>query len=993
MSNRREQLSEKSESAAVMAWLTKYYHYPVLFILVAFAFWNRIRNWSNFVIDGTIFFRGNDAYYHFRATEYAVNNNLGTQPFDPWTYFPFGTFPAQFGTIFDQLIGFVALVVGLGNPSESLLRYVFLLSPPFFAVALCVPAYIIGRRLGGRFGGLVSVSFIAFAADRLLQVSVAGFVDHHIAEALFMSLAVLGMMVALTVAQKDKPVYELVAAREFDPLRRTIGWSLLAGIAIGMYLWTWPPGVYLYGVLGAFFVLQMSVEHMHGRSPEHVAFVGVISLTTAGLLQLATVRSFGLSATGRSLLQPGFAFLVAGGVIFLAWLSREVESRSQPRYVYPLAIAGSIIASVGLVALLLPDLFDFFFTQVNRVLNFVSPPTETAGTVGEAQPLDPSQLYQFYKLGIYTAAAGAVLILGKQLFPDRAKAQELLIVVWSGFILASTLTQLRFSYYITIAVGALNAVLVGFVIDMTGTSDRELNIETYQVLAVTAVLMLIVMPMLIVSPIMTTAADRSSNPGGIQGWDDSLDWMNENTPAEGQFANPDGDPLEYLGTFDQTDDYNYQNGTYGVLSWWDYGHWITTEAERMPTANPFQQGTDTAASFLLSQNQSEAEGVLEGLQDSESAATRYVMVDWHMVEADSIIGGKFFAPFAFNDEYEQSNFYTRLGGFTQQGGFRTAAILHQQPYYESMAVRLYEFHGSSQEPAPVVVRTQGAERDLGNGETYQQPGGGQGQPIVEYYNSTSEAQQEVQDNPNARLGGIGPYPSERVPALENYRLVHMDNVSALGSGAKARQVQRTLQATGLRSQLEAQNIPPFGFMFDNTPSWTKTFERVEGATIEGTGPENATISLSAQMNPENGAEFEYTQQVQTGENGEFTTTVPYSTTGYEEWGVDEGYTNVSVRATGPYTLRTGITQNEDGNLAVYSGEVNVTEGQVIGENSSAATVDLEEQVLQQPENQSEDGSSEDGDQTQDGGQDSETTETQNALHPTERVTDPVTANS
>ena len=37
----------------------------------------------------------------------------------------------------------------------------------------------------------------------------------------------------------------------------------------------------------------------------------------------------------------------------------------------------------------------------------------------------------------------------------------------------------------------------------------------------------------------------------------------------------------------------------------DYGHWITTLGERIPTANPFQQNARQAANFLLVPNASQ----------------------------------------------------------------------------------------------------------------------------------------------------------------------------------------------------------------------------------------------------------------------------------------------------------------------------------------------------------------------------------------------------
>jgi dolichyl-diphosphooligosaccharide--protein glycosyltransferase len=958
MSNRRGE-SEDPESEAVVSSLARYYHYPVLFLLVVFTFWNRIRNFGSYIIDGKVYLSGNDPYYHLRSTTYVVRNFPETMPFDPFTYFPFGTSSSQFGTLFDQLIALLALLVGLGDPSDETIREVFLVAPSLFAVAACIPAYVIGRRLGGRMGGLITVSFVAFASDRFLLWSVAGRVDHHSAELLFMSLAVLGVMVALRVAEQEKPVYELIVARDVGALRGTVGWSMLAGVALAAYIWVWPPGVFLYGILGLFFIIHMSVEHVRGRSPEHAAFVGVISLATAGILQLGTVQSLEVSATARSLLQPGLALAVAVGVVFLAWLSRVVERTDLSRVAYPGAVAGSITVSAALMALLLPDLFSYFLDQLDRVFGIFGGPGGSAVTVGEITPMEFSELVDSYKLGIFTAFAGGLVLLVKQLIDREPRGEHLLVVVWFLAVLAMAFTQVRFAYYLTIPIGALNAALVGVIVSLIKPSEQEFSIESYQILTIAVIVLVIIVPMLVISPTPIERSDDLSQPGNAAIWDDSLQWMEENTPAPGQYANPGGEAMDPYGAYTNTDDFEYSEGAYGVLSWWDYGHWITVEGTRIPNANPFQQGAGDAASFLLSQDKAEAMSVLSDIDESENARTQYVMIDWLMVEAESGIGGKFFAPPAFVDEVDRSDFYSRIvdTDLSQQIGLvsATATMRHKQAYYDSMAVRLYHYHGSAKDPEPIVLNWQGGEQELTNGETFTAaPAQG---PVIETFENMTAAREAANQSGTAQVGGIGTNPAEPVEALEQFRLVQTNEIPATAGNLRTI-AQRTLQNTDLRQLLEESDRyqDVFNFLYDNTPSWTKTFERVSGGTITGTGPSNTTLRVQTELEPENGAPFSYFQRVETDENGQFEATVPYSTTGYEQWGVDEGYTNVSVRATGPYTVVSENTfVSDDGDLVRYSDQVNVTEGQVIGENETASTVELEQEVVLEDGENGDDG--------------------------------------
>lgn len=985
MSNWREQLSEQSESTSLAAWIEDYYHVPMLVILVGFILWNRVRNYGNFIVDGTVYLSGNDPWYHLRMTEYTVENFPSTMAYDPWTYFPIGSVPQQFGTLFNQLIAFVALVLGLGSPSEGLVEQVFLVAPPFVALLVCIPGYVIGRRLGGRIGGLIVVATIALMPDRFLSVTLAGVVDHHGIEVLFMSLSVLGMMVALSATEKEKPVFELLQAREFETMRKTIGYSMLAGVAMAMYVWTWPPAMWIFGIFSIFFVLQMSLDHLRGRSPEHAAFVGVISMVTAGILILSTTRTLDFTnVTSRSLLQPGLAFLGAGGVLFLAVLSREFDNRNLRRAYYPLSIAGTIVLTAGVMALALPGLFDFFTSQINRIFGFVTAPGTTAGTIGEARPMEFSELRETYQLAFFTAIGGAVLLLIKQILDDEPRGEELLIVLWGVMMVIATLTQLRFAYYLTIVVGALNAALVGYIFTLTGGASKEFEFETYQVLTVAVIILVMFAPLAglpIISADTTAtefASDRSA-PGDVVAWDDSLQYMNENTPVPGQFGAPDNEPMELFGSYEETDDFEYQEGSYGVMSWWDYGHWITERGERIPNANPFQEGSTSAAEFLLAQDEEEALDVLSGLQDGENAQTRYVMIDWRMVETESNAGGKFFAPPQFHPEYEQQDFSTQLMNVGEQGQLQPLARIHKQPYYNSMMTRLYHYHGSSQSPEPVVVEWTGQEREFAQegleDQTYiEAPAETEG-GNVEMFDSLTEARDYVDNTTSAQVGGIGAMPTERVDGLEHFRLVHTSNTSAIPQSEADQQMmnygvnlamtqvfQQNTWNTGYgqaimegmdgenASQQELQqqaSLDALNRMYPTTPSFTKTFERVPGATIEGTGPENSSVQVSVELEPENGQPFTYSRQATTDDDGNFELVVPYATTGYDEYGVEEGYTEPAVEATGPYQFNGGSPeQTENGTLLVWQGSANVTEGQVIGEDTEPVTVEIEQEELE-----------------------------------------------
>ena len=107
-------------------------------------------------------------------------------------------------------------------------------------------------------------------------------------------------------------------------------------------------------------------------------------------------------------------------------------------------------------------------------------------------------------------------------------------------------------------------------------------------------------------------------------WKESLTWMGNNTPDPG---------VNYFGVYDPKT-FTYPPESYGVMSWWDYGHMITYIAKRIPNANPFQEGVtgpNGSAAYFMSTSEDTANSILD------HDGTRYVVTD---IEMDT---GKFWA--------------------------------------------------------------------------------------------------------------------------------------------------------------------------------------------------------------------------------------------------------------------------------------------------------------------------------------------------------------
>ncbi|UIP01054.1 oligosaccharyl transferase, archaeosortase A system-associated [Halobaculum sp. CBA1158] len=1018
------------------------YHVPALVAVVAFMLWVRLQSYDNFVRDGQVYFSGNDAWYHLREVRYTVANWPSTMPYDPWTYYPFGTAQGQFGTLYDQLVATAALVVGLGSPSQTLIAKTLLVAPAVFGALVAVPTYLIGKRLGGRLAGLFGAVILMFLPGTFLRRGLVGFADHNIAEPFFQGFAVVALMIALAVAQRDRPIWELVQAREWDELKPTLTWSAIAGVAVGLYIWTWPPAVLLLGIFAAYVAFQAVSDYAGGRSPDHVAFVAVVSMTVTALMALVRFQEASFTPSQFSLVQPVFALATVAGAVLLAFLARQFDAREfTDDRIDEYGFAGTVglLGAVGVLLVIFVEAAPFTTIESN-LLRFVGfSANAQARTIGEAQPFLQSGLVRYYGgfgvvlaeygFAFITALAAAVWLLvkplwkrgttsdyyylggsalvvafvfvGAPIFNDlagalglnpqvaglglvallvfgaaarvRYDAEHLFVFVWAAFITAAAFTQVRFNYYLAVAVAGLNAYFLREALAVIGVDfSRDLStpdVETYQVVAVAVTIMVVLGPVLVVPLSLgntgqpsidrtntAVGVGNSTAPGAVTIWDENLEWMDDNTPEQGNLGGAgNADELEYYGTYERPpgNDFEYPEGSYGVMSWWDYGHWITTRGERVPHANPFQQGATSAANYLLAPSEERAEESLAEIDDDgEAEEMRYVMVDWQM----TTIGSKFGAPTVFYDDgnVSSSDFYSPVLQRNQQGEVvgRAAFNEKKQRYYESMMVRLYKYHGSRAEP---TVNTLFGEQVIvfdydtvtaEDGTTYKVLPGGENASAIRPFPNETAAQEFVEEDGSAQIGGVGSFPREDVPALEHYRLVSTSDTSAYGSSEYQRSVLGESRAVGLRpSQLQ-----------QTSPQWVKTFEKVPGATVEGTGADpNETLTATVRMEvPNAGAggnasTFTYEQQTTADEDGRFEFTLPYSTTGYDEYGPENGYTNVSVRADGGYTVTGEVETNESAYVIRNQGSFNVSEGVVNGDVDDTVSVTLEEEVLQAPE--------------------------------------------
>lgn len=715
--NRRERLT----SAATLA---------VLFIICAGALFLRVYFPQATVFrDGVTYFKENDPWYHVRLVENLVRHFPFRITFDPYTYFPYGS-PIYFAPLFDLLLGLVIMIMSFGHPTLEFIQQVSLYYPAVLGMCVIPPVYLIGKELFDRRAGLLAAFLVGFMPNTFLARSLLGFTDHHVAETLLSTIVALFLILALKRSSETGVTFASIRNRDWNRVRKPLIYALLTGISLAMYLLAWLGGLLLVFMLFLALVIVYLIEYLRGKSIDYLVTTGVLTFSIALILVTPFVEE--LPFANLSILSLIVGALTLPGLYLVSWLFHK---KGLSRFYYPFVLLGlGTIAAAGFF------LFDrpLFMEIIDKFRVFT--PETGALTISEARPLLYSRgpfswapAWDEFTTGLFMAPIAFLILIGQGI--KKARPQLWFFIIWSAVMLAATLGQIRFSYYLTVNV----ALLSGFLLWQWGTvihrlfdrillsnyrrkqqrlalSERRTkrpgqgkqtvsvvpeataiipkpkkplwpDLVSYSVIAV-------VIGAIIVYPNYQPAiAVASSFSGPSKDWYDALVWLRNNSPEP--FEKEGGADFFYqLYEKPANGVYPYPKEAYGIMSWWDYGHWITEIAHRIPNANPYQAGAVEAGEFFIAQDEAAGQKMLDKL------GSRYVVIDLEMAipfrsTGETLQRGKFYAMATFAGDVPENYFdiYYRVNNGTYE-----QVPLYYPTFYQSMCTRLYNFKGKEWTP-------------------------------------------------------------------------------------------------------------------------------------------------------------------------------------------------------------------------------------------------------------------------------------------------------
>ena len=556
--------------------------------------------WHNVFTPDGVALAGTDPWFHLRRAHTLVAHFPHAGAFDPYLGPPGGR-RVDTPPLLDVVIAAIALVVGGGRPREETVTIAAAWLPAALGALCVVPVFLLARRLWGTTAGVVAGALVAVLPGGLLQRSVLGQADHHVAEALLAAtvLALLGH--ALAFAPEDSPVDGRTTSLPSPRLLRSAGRPVLlaaaAGVALAAFQLTWRHAWAFALLLGAWLVLQWGTDMLGGRRADGSAGVGLVAFAVACATVFPLAHPVTVGRDGPVV----FAALagLAGALLGATWLGGRLGIGR--RTAVAAFAAAAVVAGVALART--PSAASTLGIALRRLV-----PGPEAATVAEVEPLltDTTWARLFGELALAPLfALPGLLILAARVRRHRHPA-EMLVLVACGAFAAAALAQRRFSYYLALALALLSGLAFSHLASRLGTAGPARPWGRAGLALAAAVLL---GPALLLCPI---AAAMPSGPSAE--WRATLRWLRVGTPEPYGSASAYDAPCP-----DRDEGLLYPRSA--VLAWWDAGYWLTSGARRVPVTNPTQFNAKRAARFFLAQTDGEALGLARDL------GARWVIAD------------------------------------------------------------------------------------------------------------------------------------------------------------------------------------------------------------------------------------------------------------------------------------------------------------------------------------------------------------------------------
>jgi dolichyl-diphosphooligosaccharide---protein glycosyltransferase len=574
-----------------------------------------------------------DPYFDYRATKYIVDNGL--QAYLNWhdtmSWYPEGRdVPATSQTGLHIVAAFLYQIFGAGS---SLLDFVIIF-PVVMGSLTTIAIFALVRTLKGTSAGLFASLFFAFTPAIIQRGNLGWFKSEP-----------LGLFLGIVAT------YLFVSAIKGKQVKFVILKALLAGFLLGLANASWG-GIQYFAIPLSIFFIAIPFFRKDLGIPLVVAIcITVITLATAGIFPRPGISFvFG---------PPGIALI--GGTVFLAvtFFVRKFTSSDHSIRNSGIVLGAFIVISIGVM--LTEAYYSPSFRYLNAINPFLSAQNQLTASVAEHFTptivdyfIDYSILMMFAGFGIWMAFRKRndmtifALILGITGLYVSATFARLLVFSSIGVIVLASMGLFDLTRIFMERYSSSGAYLEGPHKAARGREKKRVerlkskpsHNKPIVISFAVALIFLLTLPLFYPPNInWVTSADvpPSIANGGtgyrmeVTDWIDALNWISNNTPKDSV-----------------------------VASWWDYGYWITTLANRTSLADNATINQTRIAELAKMFIEPEKEGY-EIAKELDSDYVVLYLVGQRFPGAN---GTSFYTLGSGGDE-SKKQWFIRIGGFNE----------------------------------------------------------------------------------------------------------------------------------------------------------------------------------------------------------------------------------------------------------------------------------------------------------------------------------------
>ncbi len=529
-----------------------------------------------------------DPYVQYRSAEYVVNNGFASWStwIDYQRWYPFGTqvskiiFPGVpfTGAFFYKIIQMLALPI-------SLYEFVVIF-PPIMAALTCLVMYLWGRDTWGKTVGLFSALFLALNGSYIGRTSLGWFDDE--------SVGIFAIV-----------LFAFLFLRSLDEQRTwnsTVKYAVASGLSLGYIFASWGASYYPLGLAALFAVLLLLLGRYSKRLLLSYSLTLGLSLFIAVNVPKLSIR-FLFTA-------PVLAALFVFSLLCLWEILRNTKTNKW-KFIYTLGFFTIVgVATATILVSGTTPIAGKFFTVLNPFERLYNPIVES---VQEHRPPAWGSFYYDYGMGIFFIAIGLYFAARNPTNRNLFLVLYALTSVYFASSMVRLLVLLAPSFSMLWAIG-LVGVLRPFIMVMREVPripSRKKYVFGRVGKEFSGAAIILVFVLLSFSFILPTGFARDK-PRVFEQAYSPVTIMSSSVPLR------TGEPiLEWYDTL-MWMKYELPDDTV-VVSWWDYGYWISIIGNKTTLADNGTFNTTQIANIgrIFMSNETEAAKILETYKHEE----------------------------------------------------------------------------------------------------------------------------------------------------------------------------------------------------------------------------------------------------------------------------------------------------------------------------------------------------------------------------------------